>query len=309
MAGPSNSFERIVPGRDEVAASSRSGRRWCALFAFTLLLSGNAVAQEGGARSVLRVCADPNILPMSNKAGQGYENKIAELFGRKLGIPVAYEWFPQRIGFIRNTLRNNETEDGAYKCDLVMGVTENFDIAAPTRPYLRSSWAMVYAKGRGLDFIQSQDDLKNISAEQIATLRIGLWDRGPGPDFIHRVGLMEQAIPFQSMSGDRNEYPGKIIERDLVEDKINLTFVWGPIAGYLAKQIKDPELKVIPMRGEPGLRFDFQIAMAVRFGEEAWKAQINELIIENQDEIDAILDDYGVPRKALIIQPEVDDDD
>ena len=105
------------------------------------------------------------------------------------------------------------------------------------------------------------------------------------------------------------KYPGKIIERDLVEDKINLTFVWGPIAGYLAKQIKDPELKVISMRGEPGLRFDFQIAMAVRFGEKAWKAQINALIIENQDEIDAILDDYGVPRKALIVRPNVDDDD
>ena len=207
MARPSNSFERIVQGRDEVATGARNGRRWCALFATILVLSGNAVAQESGARSTLRVCADPNILPMSNKAGQGYENKIAELFGRKLGIPVAYEWFPQRIGFIRNTLRNNETEDGAYKCDLVMGVTENYDIAATTRPYLRSSWAMVYVKGRGLDFIQSQDDLKNISAEQIATLRIGIWDRGPGPDFIHQVGLMEQAIPFQSMSGDTNEIP------------------------------------------------------------------------------------------------------
>lgn len=259
--------------------------------------------------SALRVCADPFNMPMSNRAGEGYENKIAELFGRKLGVPVQYEWFPQRIGFIRNTLRNNETEDGSYKCDLVMGVIENFEIAAPTRPYMRSSWAMVYVKGRGLDYIRSQDDLMNLTPEQIAALRIGAWDRGPGTDFIFRAGLMDQAIPYQSMSGDARETPGKIIERDLVQDKINLTFVWGPIAGYFAKTITDHEVVVIPMRGEPGLRFDYQIAMAVRHGDNAWRERVNRLIADNQDGIDAILRDYGVPLKELVIREIEDDDD
>ncbi|MGR8921414.1 MAG: quinoprotein dehydrogenase-associated putative ABC transporter substrate-binding protein [Gammaproteobacteria bacterium] len=270
------------------------------------LASGSAGAAE---RTELRVCADPFNLPMSNREGQGYENRIAELFGRELGIPVTYEWFPQRIGFIRNTLRNNDTEDGSYKCDLVMGVIENFEIAAPTRPYMRSSWAMVYVKGRGLDYIQSQDDLKNVTPEQAAALRIGVWDRGPGTDFVYQAGLMEQAIPFQSMSGDARENPGKIIERDLVEDRINLTFVWGPIAGYYAKAITEHEIAVIPMRAEPGMRFDFQIAMATRFDDGAWRRQVNALIADNQAEIDEILREFGVPLKPLRLRESYDDDD
>ena len=288
-------------------ARYRSGRT--AWFAGLLLVAAGAAPAQESARTELRVCADPYNLPMSDKQGKGYENRIAELFGRKLGLPVVYEWFPQRIGFIRNTLSNNDTEDGSFKCDLVMGVIENFEIAQPTRPYMRSSWAMVYVKGRGLDYIQSQDDLMNLTPAQAEALRIGAWDRGPGTDFIHQAGLMEQAIPYQSMSGDVRENPGKIIERDLVEDKINLTFVWGPIAGFYARQITEHDLKVIPMRSESGLRFDFQIAMAVRFGDKAWKARINELIAENQQEIDAILRDYGVPLLELRIRPEISEDD
>ncbi|MEQ8659420.1 MAG: quinoprotein dehydrogenase-associated putative ABC transporter substrate-binding protein [Gammaproteobacteria bacterium] len=268
-----------------------------------------AAEEQAAERTELRVCADPFNLPMSNKEEAGYENKIAELFGRKLGIPVVYEWFPQRIGFIRNTLRNDETEDGSYKCDLVMGVIENFEIAQPTRPYLHSAWAMVYVKGRGLDYIQSQDDLANLTDEQMAQLRIGVWDRGPATDLVFQLGLMEQAIPFQSMAGDARENPGQIIERDLVEDRVNLTFVWGPIAGYYAQEIKDHEIKVIPLRSEPGLRFNFQISMAVRFGEKAWKDQVDQLIADNQDEIDAILASYNVPMMEVVVREQDDDDD
>lgn len=266
-------------------------------------------AAEPAARSELRVCADPFNLPMSNKEREGYENKIAELFGRELGIPVVYEWFPQRIGFIRNTLRNDETEDGSYKCDLVMGVIENFEIAQPTRPYLHSTWAMVYVKGRGLDFIESQDDLATLTDEQKSKLRIGVWDRGPATDLVFQAGLMEYAIPFQSMSGDARENPGKIIERDLVDDRVNLTFVWGPIAGYYAQQITEHDIKVIPLKSQPGLRFDFQISMAVRFGEKAWKQQVDQLIADNIDEINAILASYNVPMMDLVVREQRDDDD
>lgn len=255
------------------------------------------------ARTTLRICADPYSLPSSNQALQGYENKIAELFGRKLGLPVTYEWFPQRMGFIRNTLNNNiDNPDGSYKCDLVLSVVEHFDMAATTRPYMRSSWALVYVKGRGLDYIQSQDDLLSITPEQRAALRIGVWDKGPATEWIAQNDLMDRATPYQSMSGDAQQSPGQIIERDLVQDKINLTFVWGPIAGYQAQRIKDAEVRVIPLHNEAGRRFDFQIAMAVRFADQAWKAQVDKLIADNQAEIDAILKSYGVPLLPLMIQ-------
>ena len=283
-----------------------AGKRSCsfkltALLLATISISAGCRADDAQApRTELKVCADPNSLPSSNKALEGYENQIAALFGRKLGIPVTYVWFPQRIGFIRNTLTNNDTPDGSYKCDLVLSVVEHFDMAATTRPYMRSAWAMVYVKGRGLDYIQSQEDLLNSTPEQRAALRIGVWDKGPATQWLAQNDLMERATPYQSMSGDADETPGKIIERDLVRDKINLTFVWGPIAGYYAQQIKHAEIRVIPMRNEPGLRFDFQIAMALRFADEEWKAQIEQLLKDSQQEIDTLLRGYGVPLLPVV---------
>ncbi|MBT8447923.1 MAG: quinoprotein dehydrogenase-associated putative ABC transporter substrate-binding protein, partial [Gammaproteobacteria bacterium] len=250
----------------------------------------------------------PFNLPMSNREQAGYENRIASLFADKLGLPLEYEWFPQRIGFIRNTLRNNETEDGSYKCDLVMGVIDNFELAATTIPYMRSTWAMVYIKGRGVDWIESVDSLRQASPEQVETLNIGIWDKGPATDWIFKYGLMEQATPYQIMPGDARVTPGTIIEKDLVQDKVNVVFVWGPIAGYYAKTITDHEVVVLPMKSEAGIRFDFQIAMAVRFGEKKWKDTVNTLIRENQDGINSILDEFETPRLE-IEYPEADDDD
>lgn len=275
-----------------------------------LVLMLALAAEATFARDVLKVCADPFNLPMSNRDQQGYENALAELVAEKLGIgQIQYEWFPQRIGFIRNTLRNDDTEDGSHKCDLVMGVIENFELAATTRPYMRSSWAMVYAKGRGLDWIETQEDLKNLSEEKKSKLRIGIFDRGPATDWVFTHGLMEYAVPYQSMPGDARETPGKLVERELVNDDINLTFVWGPIAGYFAKQVEEADLVVIPMKNEPGLRFDYQISMAVRFGEDEWKARLNAFIRDNQDEIDAVLEEFGVPLLPVRYAGPVDDDD
>ncbi len=260
--------------------------------------SGPATAEvpaPGGERKAFKVCADPHDLPSSDETRQGYENKIAQLFADDLELPIEYTWFPQRLGFIRNTLRSTDTAGGAYKCDIVMSVPANFELAATTRPYYRSTWTMVYVKGRGLDEIRSAQDLAALPPERRKGLRIGLFDRGPAALWVARHGLMEQAIPYPIMSGDARAYPGQIIEKDLIDDTINLTFVWGPIAGYYAKRAKGHEIVVIPMQSEPGIRFDFAIAMAVRHGEKVWKDQIQGLIDKHRAAIRAILLDYGVP--------------
>ena len=283
--------------------------RSIAALALAAIISVCAAAATAEERKALRVCAPPHNMPISAKTEQGYENKIAELFAEKLGLPLEYVWFPQRIGFIRNTLRFNNTPDESYICDIVMGVIENFELAATTQPYLRSTWAMVYVKGRGLDFIQSQDDLKGLTDEQKSKLRIGVWDKGPAPDYVYLRGLMDYATPYQIMSGDTERNAGRIIEDDLIQDKINLTFVWGPIAGYYAKTIKDHEIVVIPMRDELRIPFEYQISMAVRYGENEWKEQVNQLIDDNREEIDRILDDFGVPKLPIVVREFKDDDD
>lgn len=257
-----------------------------------MLLGSLAEAQE---RDAFKVCADPQSLPSSNRKQEGYENKIAKLFADDLGLPLKFVWFPQRIGFIRNTLRNSDTADGSYKCDIVMGVVQDFELAATTNPYFRSSWAIVYVKGRGLDEIRSPRDLIDLPETKKAELKIGLFERSPAALWLSKHGLMKYMTPYRIMSGDANEYPGQIIEQDLLDDKINLTFVWGPIAGYFANRSQAEEVVVIPMQSEPGVKFDYKIAMAVRYGEKEWKSKINQLIERRQDAISKILEDYAVP--------------
>ena len=117
--------------------SIQSGRIFFALISILILgfTSNIAIAEDSKTRErpVLKVCADPELMPFSNKKEEGMENKITELLAKELGAELKYEWFPQRMGFIRNTLRSEE--NGVYKCDLVMSVPEHFELATTTKPY------------------------------------------------------------------------------------------------------------------------------------------------------------------------------
>ena len=258
-------------------------------------LTGHALAQETAApRSALRVCQDPNNLPFSNVKGEGIENRIAELFGRALGLPVTYYSFPQRLAFIRNTLRFKLPGED-YPCDIVMGVPAGYDQVSVTKPYYRSTYAMVFAKGKGLDQVKSTDDFLKLDRATLAKLRIGIYDRSPASEWLSKHQLVDQGVPYPIMNADPQQYPGEIIEKDLANGKLDVAIVWGPIAGYFAQRSKAPALAIVPMKSEPGVRFDYQMAMGVRYGEREWKQQIEGLLESKQSEIQAILKEYGVP--------------
>lgn len=260
----------------------------CALFAA-------AVAQDKPAeRQALRVCQDPNNLPFSNIKGEGIENKIAELFGKALGIPVTYYSFPQRLAFIRNTLKFKLPGED-YPCDIVIGVPAGYDQVSVTKPYYHSTYALVFPKGKGMDQVASAEDFLKLGAAKLSALRIGIYDRSPASDWLSKHALVDQGVPYKIMNADPDQYPGEIIEKDLAAGKLDVAIVWGPIAGYFAQRIKTPALAVVPMRSEPGVRFDYQMAMGVRYGEREWKQQIEGLIESKQSEIQAILKAYGVP--------------
>jgi len=264
--------------------------------AAALLLPGTvpAAADEAPARKAFRVCQDPNNLPFSSVKGDGYENRIAELFARELGLPVEYYSFPQRLAFIRNTLRYKLPGED-YRCDIVMGVPAGFDQVSATKPYYRSTYALVFAKGRGMDTVTSADDFLKLDAQRLARLRIGIYDRTPASQWLAKHELVDRAVPYPIMNPDPDQYPGEILEKDLAAGKIDAAIVWGPIAGYFAKRVRAPELVVVPLASEPGVRFDYPMAMGVRYGERAWKEQIEVLIDKHRGEIAAILRDYGVP--------------
>jgi len=256
-----------------------------------------AGATEPGQDKVLRVCQDPNNLPFSSKSQTGFENKIAALFAKELGWKLETTWFPQRIGFIRNTLRAKVENSDRFKCDLVTGVPAKFEMAATTHPYYHSSYALAYVKGRGkgLDGVRDVDGLLALPPAQRSKLRFGVFTASPMIDWLLANNLMGQVEWYQIQSGDAEEYPGEIIERDLASGKIDVAFVWGPIAGYVARNTQAAPIVAVPLTSRPGMKLDFEIAMGVRQGDKAFRQRIDELITANQDKINAILDQYGVP--------------
>ncbi|MDM0103483.1 substrate-binding domain-containing protein [Variovorax sp. J22R24] len=262
--------------------------------ALATLAPGAAAQDPPAKRTALRVCQDPNNLPFSNVKGEGIENKIAEVFGKSLGLPVVYYSFPQRLAFIRNTLRF-KLPGQDYPCDIVIGVPAGYDQVSVTKPYYRSTYALVFAKGKGLDKVTSGEDFLKLDPAQLAKLRIGIYDRSPASAWLGKHNLVEQGVPYQVMNADPAQYPGEIIEKDLAAGKIDVAIVWGPIAGYYAQRVKTPALAVVPLKSEPGVQFDYQIAMGVRYGEREWKQQVEGLIESNRPQIEAILKEYGVP--------------
>jgi mxaJ protein len=271
--------------------------RWKRLLsgAVSALFCVAGAAAGPGQDKVLRVCQDPNNLPYSNRALAGFENKIAALFAQELGWKLEHTWYPQRMGFIRNTLRAKVENSDRFKCDLVTGVATGFDLGATTHPYYHSSYAMAYVQGKGLDGVKGLDDLLTLSSAQRGKLRLGVFAGSPVTEWLLHNGLMEQVVWYQSQTGDAEQYPGEIIEKDLASGKIDVAFVWGPIAGYFAKNTRSAPVVALPLRSRPGMKLDFEIAMAVRHGDKDFKDRIDQLIDANRPKITAILEQYGVP--------------
>jgi quinoprotein dehydrogenase-associated probable ABC transporter substrate-binding protein len=269
-------------------------RAGLAISALPALMSVAMAQDKAAERQALRVCQDPNNLPFSNIKGEGIENRIAELFGKALNLPVTYYSFPQRLAFIRNTLKFKLPGED-YPCDIVIGVPAGYDQVSVTKPYYRSTYALVFPKGKGMDQVASAEDFLKLDAAKLSTLRIGIYDRSPASDWLNKHQLVEQGVPYKIMNADPDQYPGEIIEKDLAAGKLDVAIVWGPIAGYFAQRVKTPALAVVPMKSEPGVKFDYQMAMGVRYGEREWKQQIEGLIESKRTEIQAILKAYGVP--------------
>ena len=264
--------------------------------AFAWMISGPAVLADDAAKpDVLRVCQDPSNLPFSNDKGEGFENKIAELFARSLGVKLEYYSFPQRMGFIRNTLMFKLPSDSNYRCDLVMQQPEKSGQIDVTRPYYRSTYVLVYPKGGKADGAKTEQEFLKLDRAKLASMKIGVYDRTPGGDWLVRNKLLDQAVPYQTMNARPDFYPGEIIDHDLLEGKLDAVIVWGPIAGYAAKKAGADRLVVIPLESSEGIVFDYAMSMGVRRGEPQWKATVQGLLDSNRDAILAILRDYNVP--------------
>ena len=231
---------------------------------------------------VLRVCADPRNLPFSNEKGEGFENKLAEFFAEKLQKKLDYMYFPQATGFVRMTL-------GSHRCDVIMGFPQGNDLAQGTNPYYRTAYALVVKQGSGLDDVATLED------ERLKGKHIGIVAGTPPATNMAVNGLMMNAKPYPLMIDTRFDSSAEAMILDLQKGEIDAGVLWGPMAGFYAKNAS-PALHVTPLVKETtGPKLAYRIGMGVRPADQNWKRQLNRLIQENQPAINKILLDFGVP--------------
>jgi mxaJ protein len=242
------------------------------------------------ASRILKVCADPNNLPFSNKQRQGFENRIAELISSDMKAELRYTWWAQRRGFVRNTLNTRE-------CDLLVGVPSSFERASTTTPYYRSSYVFVTRHDRHLR-IESFDDpaLKRLS---IGVQMVGDdFTNTPPAHALSKRGIIRNVHGYSVYGDYRQANPPARIVDAVANGEVDVAIVWGPLAGYFAKR-EPVALDIMPVSPQidlPFLPFVFDISMAVRRGEDAFRDTLNAIIARRKPQIDGILREYGVPR-------------
>jgi len=267
------------------------------LAAFVLLTMLSSTSQ---AKDKFKVCADPLNPPYSTQKQDGFENKIAEFIAKELGQEVEYTWFPQRIGFIRNTLtasvNEKEVDSQNFKCDVVMGLPTGYELTETTIPYYKSTYVLLIAKGRGWDDITlDAAQLTNIPPERQEKLKIAMFDQTPGTIWLQKSGLLDYGIPYQSMSGDDTNNTAMQISKDLKAKKIDMVIIWGPMAGYIISQSPKNTYTAIPMKNSMGIQFEFPISMGVRRTDKDRKAILDTLIAKKSKEIKDIIAKYNIP--------------
>ena len=232
--------------------------------------------------TVLRVCADPHNLPFSTDKGEGFENKLAELFANKLGKSVAYAWYPQATGFVRNTL-------AAHRCDVIMGVPQGDDLVQVTNPYYRTAYALVFKQGQGLEGVDTMAD------PRLKGRRIGVVAGTPPGNNMAANGLMANAKPYPLVVDTRVSSSAEAMMRDLASGDIDAGILWGPMAGYYARQAGSATAVVPLVKETTGPRLAYRIGMGVRYSDQDWKRLLNRTIAESQPSINALLLSFGVP--------------
>jgi mxaJ protein len=260
------------------------GRRALPLFAACLL----GACSWASARTLV-VCADPNNLPFSNRARQGFENKIAELVARDLSAKIEYVWWAQRRGYARNTVN-------ADRCDVWAGVATGVQMLSTTAPYYRSSYVFVTRADRPLRGLSLDD-------ERLRRLSIGVQMIGddatntPPAHALARRGITQNVRGFTLYGDYRKADPPSAIVEAVASGAVDVALVWGPLAGYFAEQ-SATKLRIEPVTpavdgGLWPMRFD--IGMGVRKGAPELKSQIEAILVREKPAIDATLREYGVP--------------
>jgi mxaJ protein len=269
---------------------------------YSLLLSALALSSAGAAEAAaaalpvlapttreLTVCADPNNLPFSNKAQDGFENKIASLVARDMGAKLTYVWWAQRRGFARNTL------DEA-KCDMWPGVATGVDRIATSRPYYYSTYVFVTRANTPLQGLTLDD-------ERLRSLKIGVQMIGndatntPPAHSLARRGIVDNVRGYMLYGNYETPNPPAAIVDAVAKGDVDVALVWGPLAGYFAAHSSVPlRLEhVSPVLDNATWPMTYGIAVGVNRRNPELLAEVQRILDKEQPLIDTILSSYAVP--------------
>jgi quinoprotein dehydrogenase-associated probable ABC transporter substrate-binding protein len=275
-------------------------RRLSALAACVLLAAPSVTAaQEPSPQlrsrprdgAIIRVCADPDNLPASNQKGEGYENKIAELLARTWGDTLEYAWWPVRRGFFSRAL------NGRY-CDVAITAPAGLDMAGVTAPYFKSSYVIVYRKDSGLA-------LRSLADTTFRRLKIGVHllnsdaENTPPAMAMSRYGSVGNLVGFSTFFSEAGERPDDIF-RAVLDRRIDVAIVWGPMAGYFVKKL-DAGLVVQPVQEDSvdGIPFAYSMGMATRRRDRGLRDSLQVFLEQQRPAIEGILKDFGIPTLPL----------
>ena len=248
--------------------------------------SAQQITGEVSVKTTLRICADPSNLPYSSQNNEGYENKIADLFAKKLGnIPVIYSWYPMTSGFVRRTL-------DAKTCDLIVTFPAIHEFVQNSNPFYNSSYVFMSLEEKNIN-------IKTLFDPEIKEkkYKIGIIHATPPTSYVAKYKLFEQVKFYRQAADPRKQKPWTDITNDLVNGKIDIAILWGPLAGYEAQKAKKP-ITIVPLTKEETVsrgKLVYRFTMGIRRNEPEWEKTINNLIKDNQEEINEILRGYGIP--------------
>ena len=266
-------------GRDR-GASMKIGLAIAAL----VLGSCNLVPQR-----TLTACADPNNLPFSNKAGQGFENRLAEMIAADLHAKLHYIWGAQRRGYVRNTLNEQ-------KCDFWPGIASNVEMVATSRPYYRSTYMFVTRKAANLSGLTLNDP-------RLKSLKIGVQMVGddasntPPAHALAGRGIIADVRGYMLYGNYAEPNPPAEIVRAVEHGDVDVALVWGPLAGYFAPQSKVPLRRepVTPWFSDDQWPMQFDVSVGVQKSNQKLLKQVNQVLDRRSGDIRRLLASYHVP--------------
>ncbi|KRB86568.1 amino acid ABC transporter substrate-binding protein [Sphingomonas sp. Root710] len=237
----------------------------------------------------LVVCADPNNLPFSNQAGEGFENEVAEIVAHDLGRRVRYVWWAQRRGYVRNTL-------GEAKCDIWPGVASGVEMVATTRPWYRSTYVFVTREDRPLSGLTLDDP-------RLKTLSIGVQMVGndaqntPPAHALSVRGLIDNVRGYMIYGDYARPNPPTAIIKAVADGDIDAAIVWGPLAGWYSRHAVVPLRieNVTPWLDQGQWPMVYDISMGVRRDDPQLRRKVETILESEKPAIGAILHQYGVP--------------